>query len=49
MKIVGFTTGHDVSYCVLDNGIPVVHNELERFNRIKETEGDPFEFFFTDI
>lgn len=45
MKIVGFTTGHDVSYCVLDNGIPVVHNELERFNRIKETEGDPFEFF----
>jgi carbamoyltransferase len=44
MKIAGFTTGHDVSYCILENGIPIVHNELERFNRVKMTEGDAMEF-----
>ena len=23
MKILGFHSGHDVSYCILDNGIPI--------------------------
>tara|TARA_B100000575_G_C23140054_1_gene663216 strand:- start:3709 stop:5547 length:1839 start_codon:yes stop_codon:yes gene_type:complete len=27
--------GHDKSFCILKNGIPIVHSELERFDRIK--------------
>ena len=27
--------GHDKSFCVLKNGHPIVHSELERFDRIK--------------
>ena len=33
MKILGFQSGHDVSYCVLDNGVPVIHAEYERYIR----------------
>lgn len=33
MKIVGICSGHDVAYGILENGIPIVHNELERFNK----------------
>ena len=33
MKIVGLLSGHDCSYCVLEDGIPKIHNELERFIR----------------
>jgi len=44
-KIVGFQTGHDVSYCILEDGIPVIHEELERFNREKSPAGDGIEFF----
>ena len=36
MKILGFQNGHDVAYCVLENGIPVIHEELERHLRLKE-------------
>jgi len=43
MKILGFQSGHDVSYCVLDNGIPIIHEELERFIREKEPMGDGLE------
>jgi|TARA_R100000030_G_scaffold43373_2_gene32735 carbamoyltransferase len=43
MKILGFQSGHDVSYCILDNGIPVIHEELERFIREKEPMGDGLE------
>ena len=46
MKIVGLLSGHDCSYCVLENGIPKIHNELERFIREKEPPGDSLEFFF---
>ena len=46
MKIAGFSSGHDVAYCVLNNGIPEIHNELERFNRVKDTQGDSIDFFF---
>jgi carbamoyltransferase len=45
-KIVGFQSGHDVSYCILENGIPIVHNEWERFCRKKEVIGDGLKFFF---
>ena len=40
MKILGFQTGHDVSYAILENGIPIIHEELERFTRQKEPLGD---------
>jgi len=46
MKIVGFQSGHDVSYCVLENGIPIIHEELERFTRTKMEYGDGLKFFF---
>jgi carbamoyltransferase len=46
MKIVGFQSGHDVSYCILEDGVPVVHEELERIIRKKEPGGDGLEFFF---
>ena len=35
MKILGFQTGHDVAYSILENGTPVIHEELERFTRQK--------------
>tara|TARA_A100001201_G_scaffold142611_1_gene141281 strand:- start:6739 stop:8370 length:1632 start_codon:yes stop_codon:yes gene_type:complete len=44
MKIAGIWSGHDCSYCILNDGIPVVHNEYERFIREKEPQGDAFNF-----
>ena len=44
MKILGITTGHDASYCVLENGKPIVHEEYERFSRIKEGDTNIFDF-----
>ena len=29
MRIIGFQSGHDVSYCVLEDGVPIIHEELE--------------------
>ena len=49
MKIVGFQSGHDVSYCVLENGVPIIHEELERFTREKDPFGDGLEMFFDII
>ena len=45
-KIIGFQSGHDVSYCILENGVPIIHEELERFTREKEPLGDGLKFFF---
>ena len=39
MKIAGFCSGHDAAYGILKDGVPEIHNELERFNRIKDAEG----------
>ena len=44
--IVGLQSGHDVSYCLLKNGKPLIHEELERFSRVKEELGDGLKFFF---
>jgi len=44
MKIAGIWSGHDCSYCILDNGRPVVHDEYERFLREKEPAGDSVQF-----
>jgi len=46
MKIIGFQSGHDVSYCVLENGVPIIHEELERFIREKEPLGDGLKMAF---
>ena len=47
MKIVGYQTGrHDVSYCILENGIPIIHEELERLIRVKEPSGDGLKMYF---
>ncbi len=48
-KIVGFQSGHDVSYCILENGIPVIHEEMERFSRKKMEVGDGLKFFFSRV
>lgn len=45
-KIIGFQSGHDVSYCVLENGIPIIHEELERFSREKNSLGDGLKMFY---
>ena len=43
--IAGIWSGHDCSYFIMDHkGQPVVHNELERFNREKEPKGNSFKF-----
>jgi carbamoyltransferase len=46
MIIAGFQSGHDVGYCLLKDGIPVIHEELERFIREKEPLGDGLEMLF---
>lgn len=46
MKIAGLCSGHDCSFAILDNGIPVFHAELERYIRLKEPLGDSLEFLF---
>ena len=43
-KIAGFCSGHDCAYAVLENGIPLIHNELERFTREKEPIADSLQF-----
>ena len=45
MKITGLWNSHDSSFCVLENGIPTIHAELERYTREKEPKGDSFEVF----
>ena len=46
MKIAGLCSGHDCAFAVLENGIPVIHAELERYLRVKEPLGDSLEFLF---
>ena len=35
MNSLGFSIGHDSSYCIFKNGKPLIHSELERHTRIK--------------
>ena len=47
MKIVGLSCGaHDTAYSVMEDGEILIHEEIERFSRIKEQQGDVLEFFF---
>ena len=45
MKILGLVSHHDCSFCVLEDGIPTIHAELERYTREKSPDGDSFTFF----
>ena len=45
MKIAGLWNGHDSSFCVLEDGVPTIHAELERYTREKEPKGDSFQLF----
>jgi len=49
MIIAGFQSGHDVGYCLLKDGIPIIHEELERFIREKEPLGDGLEMLFQRV
>tara|TARA_Y100000310_G_scaffold345780_1_gene469775 strand:+ start:6491 stop:8125 length:1635 start_codon:yes stop_codon:yes gene_type:complete len=44
MKVAGIWSGHDCSFCILENGKPMVHAELERYIREKEPAGDAATF-----
>ena len=45
MKILGFSAGaHDSSYAIFEDGKLLLHEELERVTRIKETEADVLEY-----
>lgn len=46
MKVLGFWSGHDSSYAVLDEGRVAEHVELERHARIKEPAGDSADLFW---
>ena len=46
IKIVGAFNGHDASCCVLENGVPTLHAELERYIREKEPAGDSVQLLF---
>ena len=47
MKIVGLACGaHDTAYCIFEDGKTVIHEEYERFSRIKEEQGDVLKFVF---
>jgi len=50
VKIVGYQSGkHDVSYCILENGVPIIHEELERLIRVKEPWGDGLKMYFERV
>ena len=50
IRIVGYQSGkHDVSYCILENGVPIIHEELERLIRIKEPWGDGLKMYFERV
>ena len=46
MKIVGAWSGHDCSFCILEDGHPIIHAEYERYIREKEPPGDSLKFLY---
>ena len=48
MKILGLHSGHDCSFCILEDGIPTFHAELERYIREIQPKGDAIQFFFDE-
>jgi len=48
MLIAGLHSGHDCSFCILEDGVPVFHAELERYIREKQPLGDSLKFLFEE-
>lgn len=48
MKIAGIHSGHDCSFCILENGVPTFHAELERYIRLKQPIGDALKFLYEE-
>ena len=48
MKVASAWSGHDSSFCILNNGLPVIHAEYERYIREKEPAGDGVQFMFDE-
>ena len=48
MIIGGLYNSHDTSFAILENGIPVLHVELERYIRQKQPKGDAFQLLMND-
>ena len=46
IKIASSWSGHDCSFSIMEDGKPVIHCELERFNKEKEANGDGVKFLF---
>ncbi len=46
MRVIGFHSGHDCAYCILEDGIPVLHEEYERISRVKEGNGDALALYY---
>jgi len=46
--IAGFHSSHDCSFSILEEGVPLIHVELERYIRLKEPMGDGLEFLFAN-
>ena len=46
MKVAGLWNGHDCSFCILEDGMPVIHAEYERYNREKSPPGDSISFMY---
>ena len=44
MRILGINGGHDLSYCILEDGEPILHVEQERISRVKNQGGNPYKF-----
>lgn len=39
---------HDASYCIMKDGHVLIHAEIERYNRMKETMSNTLEYIFND-
>ena len=44
MKIAGIFNSHDTSFCVFEDGRPLIHAEYERYLRLKEPIADSYKF-----
>lgn len=45
-KILGLWSGHDCSFCVLNDGGVEQHTEMERHSRVKADHGDAIQLFY---
>ena len=46
--ICSWWPSHDASYCIMKDGEVLIHAEIERYNRMKETMSNTLEYVFND-